>query len=47
MPPCSFHIDQNLALYGAEAAADLMSAGRGNLSEDGQLEMEKEIETEL
>lgn len=47
MPPCSFPINQNLASYGAEAAEDLVSAGRENLSEDGQLEVEQEIETEL
>ena len=47
MPPCSFPINQNLASYGAEAAEDFMSAGRENLSEDGQLEVEQEIETEL
>lgn len=36
MQPRSFQIDQNLALYGAEAATALLAAGRENLSENGR-----------
>lgn len=36
MQPHSFQIDQNLALYGAEAATALLAAGRENLSENGR-----------